>query len=108
VLADLPGAYRAQAVDLDNDGDHDVVACALAAVDDREARGVPAVVWLEQTRSGVFERRTLAAGPPVHATLDAGDFDRDGDVDLVVGTFPLDGRPATAMVEVFENLRVGK
>ena len=57
----------------------------------RKSARRPAVVWLEQTRPGVFERHTLKAGLPAHATLDTGDLDNDGDVDVVVGNFSLDG-----------------
>ena len=73
----------------------------------RKSRGRPAVVWLEQTRRGVFERHTLKAGLPVHATLDTGDLDNDGDIDVVVGSFSLDG-PLPGLIEIFENLRVRK
>ncbi|MGH9310684.1 MAG: FG-GAP repeat domain-containing protein [Vicinamibacterales bacterium] len=106
-LTALAGAHRAQAVDLDGDGDRDVVACALVPSDDPEARALPAIVWLEQTSAGVFERHTLKAGRPSHATLDAADFDRDGDIDIVVGNFSI-GAPLGGWVEIVENLRVKK
>jgi hypothetical protein len=104
-LATMPAVERAQAVDLDGDGDLDIVACALASSENAEARNLPAVVWLEQTRRGVFERHVLEVGLPMHATLDVGDFDNDGDIDIVVGNFTLDA-PAQGLVEIFENLRV--
>lgn len=82
---DASGA-PAQAVDLDGDGDLDIVACALVSSEDVETRSLPAVVWLEQMRPGVFERHVLEAGLPTHATLDVGDFDNDGDMDIWSGT----------------------
>jgi hypothetical protein len=104
-LTTMAGVARAQATDLDGDGDLDIVACALVASEVMEVRSLPSVVWLEQTRPGVFERHVLEAGAPTHATLDAGDFDADGDVDIVVGNFI---GQAEGTVEIFENLRVRK
>lgn len=104
-IADLPGASRAQAGDLDGDGDLDIVAAAfIAGVSDQDESQLPALVWLEQTRPGVFERRTLAMGMPRNATLDLGDYDLDGDLDIVAGKFMIQPRPM-AWVELWENNR---
>ena len=108
LLATLPGVHRAVAADLDGDGDLDIVACVFTAgpLGTDESR-LPSLVWLEQTKPGRFERHVLEVGNPTHATLDAGDYDRDGDVDVVAGIFTM-GRPAQASVDVWENQGAGR
>jgi hypothetical protein len=106
VIANLPGAHRARAVDLDGDGDLDVVASAFVDFS-AESTPLPAVsaypslVWLEQTGPGVFVRHTLERGGR-HVTLDVGDYNQDGSADIVVGNFRTGGG---AWLEVWENLR---
>jgi len=103
-VAPFFGALRAQAADLDGDGDMDIVACSLVqlartAQGPAPSRELPSLVWLEQTAPGRFERHTLETGGR-HLSLDLGDVDGDGDVDLVVAN-SLSGTPG--FVEVWEN-----
>jgi hypothetical protein len=102
-LAALSGVHRAQAGDLDGDGDLDVVACTLIPGMARYGKPLPSLVWLEQVAPGRFERHTLEIGG-YHASLDVGDVDADGDLDIVTGTFQADGQPTTTVVDVWENL----
>jgi len=107
-LAQMPGVHRAQAADLDNDGDLDIVAAALlAGGSDVDERVLPALVWLEQTAPGTFTRHTIEMGVPRHATLDLGDIDRDGDIDIVTGNFSI-GPLDKSSVEVWVNGGKGK
>jgi hypothetical protein len=102
-LADLPGVFGLKAGDLDGDGDLDVVASALmAGGSNLDESTMPALVWLEQVKPGVFERRTLARRPPRSASLDLGDFDRDGDLDVAVGMFDTENE-GLPWIELWEN-----
>jgi FG-GAP-like repeat/FG-GAP repeat len=102
-LASLAGAHRAVAVDLDGDGDLDVVAASMIALAREGAeRTLPSVVWLERIGPKEFKRHTLEVGTPSHASLDAADYDGDGDIDLVIGNLSPQ-RPVPTWVEVWEN-----
>jgi hypothetical protein len=107
-LAAIPGAMGARAVDLDGDGDRDVVAVAFVPAprrpDEAPPPALPSLLWLEQVSSARFERRTLEIGGR-HVSVDAADYDRDGDVDLVVGSFL---EETESWVAVWENLTVKK
>jgi hypothetical protein len=104
-LAQMPGVHRAQAADIDGDGDLDIVATALlAGGSDVDETTLPALAWLEQTNPGVFARHTIEMGFPRHATLDLGDLDGDGDIDVVVGNFSV-GPAVKSWVDVWVNGR---
>ncbi len=89
----LPGAYRAVAQDFDGDGDLDIAA--IAFYPDWSASRPAGFVYYENT--GGFEFRPLAPEETRFGrwiTMEAGDFDGDGDVDLVLGSYVHPSLPA--------------
>ena len=105
----MMGAMRAEAGDLDGDGDLDIVACAMigtpAAERDHEML-LESLLWLEQKGPGSFERHALVLNACDHATLSLGDYDKDGDLDFAVGVFNWPGtpKPRPEWVFLYENL----
>ena len=78
-------------------GRHEHVVGAVQ-VHDELALGIAAM--RQQAARGTFVRHTLETGGR-HVSVDAADYDRDGDVDLVLGQF---GSASAEAVEVWENL----
>ncbi len=89
-LTDLSGACRIRAADLDLDGDLDLLVTAFLPSEVKPRTATPekwaSLVLLEQIGPGRLVRHTLETGYPYHASLEIADFDRDGDLDFVVGT----------------------
>jgi len=91
-LARLYGVHRAEAADIDNDGDLDVIACGFVGELKGTSRSelltslkVPSLIWIEQTSAGTFTPHTLESHLCNHPTLSLGDVDDDGDIDIAVG-----------------------
>jgi hypothetical protein len=93
-LCEMPGVLNAKAGDFDGDGDLDIVAASLLSAEDGrrlESLDTSSVVMLVQTSPGEFKRTKVEGQTHHHISLETGDFNDDGKVDIAVGTFLREG-----------------
>ena len=84
------GAYRAMAEDFDEDGDLDIASIAYFGRYDLSPN--TGFVYLQQDKPLKFTAHTLPASRSGRwLTMDTGDIDKDGDIDIVLGA--LNGGP---------------
>lgn len=82
-IGDFPGAYFANAVDVDRDGDLDVaVVSCFNKWDDPQAQSM---IWFENNGKMQFTARNLTSTPTHLLLLDTDDMDGDGWPDFVTG-----------------------
>jgi hypothetical protein len=96
------GSSGLQLVDLDQDGDLDVLLAHGDTFDDGLVKPYHGIQWLENTGSYPFVEKTLARLPGVHGAKVA-DLDGDGDLDVVAsallaGGSDVDERTLPALV----------
>jgi len=84
-LGDFPGAYSPKAVDLDGDGDLDILA--TSGFNRWEKADSVSLICFENTGDGVFEPRPLANEPTHLIDVEAADLDGDGEIELVTASF---------------------
>jgi hypothetical protein len=86
-VATLPGAYSPIAVDLDRDGATDLVATAAYADRGNPVTKPASLLWLRNQGAAGFVPHVLATAPKDLITVASGDFDGDGQTELVTGGF---------------------
>ncbi|HEY1860380.1 MAG TPA: VCBS repeat-containing protein, partial [Gemmataceae bacterium] len=104
-LTPMYGVHRALAVDFSGTGRKDIVCVGFLPEEGfpkRKEMNLDAVVVLEQTKPGHFERHSLETGTCDHVTCAAGDIFGSGRNDLVIGNF-FSGKAENA-VTIWKNL----
>lgn len=92
----MPGAYKAIVEDFDQDQDWDIAA--ISFFPDFVQKPEAAFLYLEN-KGGEFERKTIpqsTAGRWI--SMDAGDPDGDGDLDLIVGSLAFEVVPPSPLL----------
>jgi hypothetical protein len=93
----MPGAQEARAVDFDKDGDLDIVA--ISYFPDYERHPERSLIYFNNTGGVSFEPQIV----PLAATgrwliMETGDFDRDSDIDVIIGSMSMKGLGASEEV----------
>ncbi|HEU5079097.1 MAG TPA: VCBS repeat-containing protein [Opitutaceae bacterium] len=84
-IGDFPGCYSPLAVDLDKDGDLDVVTCS--GFNDWSSPAAVSLMVFENRGGGTFVPRALAHAPTHLIVVKAADLYNDGELELVTGSF---------------------
>lgn len=82
-ICNFAGAYNARAVDIDNDGDLDLFCVSGFNLWDKPES--QSFIWLENDGKMNFTVHNIANAPTHLITLELGDFNKDGLMDMITG-----------------------
>ncbi|MBX3178853.1 MAG: VCBS repeat-containing protein [Candidatus Hydrogenedentes bacterium] len=85
-IDDFAGAASGHAVDIDNDGDLDIIVTSSLGQD--ESSTDASIIWFENDGKMNFTRRDITRYPAHLIVMAPGDIDGDGRVDFVTGSYP--------------------
>ena len=82
-IINFPGAFSARTTDIDNDNDNDIFV--VSGFNYWEKPTAESLIWLENNGNNTFKKHTIAKSPTHLITLELGDFNDDGHMDMVTG-----------------------
>jgi len=82
-ICNFTGAFNARPVDIDSDGDLDLFAVSAFNLWDKPES--MSLIWLENDGKQQFARHDITNNPTHLITLELGDFNNDGLMDMVTG-----------------------
>jgi hypothetical protein len=82
-ICNFTGAYNVRPVDIDSDGDLDLFAVSAFNLWDKPES--MSLIWLENDGKQQFTRHDITNNPTHLITLELGDFNNDGLMDMVTG-----------------------
>ena len=98
----LHGAYKAKPADYDGDGDLDIAA--ISFFPDFENHIEEGFVYLENDGANNYTAYSFPdVGEGRWITMDAGDIDQDGDLDILIGSLAFEVIPDGGLVEKWTN-----
>jgi len=89
LASDIPGPVHAEAVDIDGDGDLDLLIASMGVIFPNNDK-IGAIVILENDGHQHFIKHVIADHVPRVTDVRAGDFNHDGKLDLAVALFGYD------------------
>jgi len=82
-ICNFAGAFSPRMADFDHDGDNDLMVVSGFNLWDKPES--ESCIWLENVGGMQFRRHAVASSPTHLITMDLGDFNNDGNMDMVTG-----------------------